>query len=84
MARGIFKIRNDSGSPYTLAELAGAVIPTDGELDLMDPELPVFYDSWSAVQNLKTMIACQVYADLQSGDLTIVHEVEPTDLPGSV
>ena len=78
MKRGIVKIKNVSGSDYTVAEIGGHLLTDQAEVDLLDTELPTFYDDWEVAKRLVTeQNASQLYQDILLGEIEVVSLVPP-------
>jgi len=69
--RGVFRIKNESGGPIAIQEIGGAVLSNGGEIDLMDPELPIHYKQHSQIMWAATKGNTQLRADIDAGKLTI-------------
>lgn len=70
---GVVKIRNVSGSPYTIEELNGHVLAHNASVNLCDPEVPNYYQDWEAANRLVSeLTTAKLYQDIQAGKLTVV------------
>jgi hypothetical protein len=79
MKPGIVKIRNDSGSIYTVEELPSVTIPVDGEIDICDSNLASFYDQFRGACDvvIGKVVGAKLWADIQAGDIVVVEIVPP-------
>lgn len=78
MKRGIVKVKNVSGSDYAMAEIGGHLLADQAEVDLLDTELPTFYDDWEVAKQLVTeQNASQLYQDILLGQIEVVSLVPP-------
>lgn len=72
-------IKNISGGDYAIVELGSTIIADVATLDLMDEELPAFYDNWNMVNSLVTEAnSSQLWADIQVGKIELVSSTPPT------
>lgn len=78
MTPGTFRIRNVSGQPYSVHEIAGHLLDNEETVDLLDVALPVHYDDWATVKSLCTVAnASDLYQAIQSGEIEIVDDTPP-------
>lgn len=79
--KGILRIKNISGAPYSFEELGGHTIQDQETVDLMDTSLPAFYDDWIAAWSAaKELSTTKLYQDIQAGDLEIVEWKAPMNV----
>jgi hypothetical protein len=82
MSRGIFKLKNATETIYSIAELGHIVtIDPGAEVDIMDPSLPMYYDAWLSIEQIKRSTTSQLAQSIQAGDLEITAEQPPSEFP---
>ena len=75
---GSVVIKNNSGTPYVVAECGSVSIDPDEILDICALDTPGKYE-WEAANRLVTaMVGSQLYQDIQSGDIQVVTNRAPT------
>jgi len=78
---GVLKIKNVSGAPYAIEEIAGHTIADQEEIDLCDAELPVFYEGYdSALRLVEEMTEAKLYQDIQAGDIEVIEMTAPVEI----
>jgi hypothetical protein len=78
--RGTLKIKNISGESYSIKELSNHTIENDEIIDLLDPDLPVYYDMWQDANRLCTSLTtAQLYQDIQDNKIEIIENTPPSD-----
>ncbi len=79
--RGIYRIKNNTGSVYQIEELAGQEIAAGGILDLMDDTLPLHYTKIETIDYLLANCTdSKLYQDVQSGGIEVVERKIPNEL----
>ena len=84
MTPGVFKIKRGAGAadPYTVEELDGYQLTGANEVDLLDTNLSVYYESFDAVMRLKDVhTTAKLNQDIASGAIVIAEEIPPA--PGA-
>ena len=75
---GVLKIKNVSGGPYDIEELAGHTIADQEEIDICDSNLAVYYEGYkSALRLVEETTTAKLYQDIQSGDIEVTEKTPP-------
>jgi hypothetical protein len=69
---GTLQIRNVSSSEYCLVDLGDYSIPPGQTVDLMGPDLPVYYDDWGLANQLVVSPSSDLYRAIQDGTIQVV------------
>lgn len=76
--QGAVVIKNVSQTSYEVAEIGGHVLAPQSQVDLLDTNLPEFYDDWQAAKDLVTEEnTSQLYQDIEAGTIEVVELREP-------
>ncbi len=79
---GSVKIKNVSGAPYAVEELAGHVVADQETIDLLDDALPSHYEAYVvAVRLVEGTPTARLYQDIQGGDIEVIEKTPPRRIP---
>ena len=78
MDKGSLKIKNNTGSTYTVVEMGGTEIAPGAEIDVLGEDVPGHYDDYEAVHLLVTqLVTAKLRQDIISGDILVTLDQPP-------